>query len=466
LSTVVRGDDLTGVTLQSGTLPANNVLPFVVFTEDGLTLNGVRSGQTLILEDGGELRGEFSAVNANLNIRGGTVGANLHLSDTVADISGGTLGFRRSFFGGFFAYSGSTVNISGDALIDGLSLALSGSEVNISGGTTDTVRANAGSVVNVSNGSAGSVVTISGGTFTDFDAFLDSDVTIRGGEFLLNGIALANPATVTLNESDVLTGTLQDGSVFVFSRLPSNITSSHELQGVAFETVALTAADLTPIVVDDALDVAPTGLRAGQSLTLRGDGALGSDFVSVGAALNIEGGSVDDSEVVSSTVTISEGEVARLAALLGSAISLSGGQVDFLSLSQSSAEISGGSLGGLIVGSGSEVELTGGTLGEFTVSDGGTLNVRGGTITGNVGVRSGGELNLFVTEAFIDDVPVSDLVPGEPRTILERDVTLSGLLADGSEFSFSPTFSISVRLLKSCQMAFFKLKRIVTKTVK
>ena len=127
-----------------------------------------------------------------------------------------------------------------------------------------------------------------------------------------------------------------------------------------------------------------------------------------------------------------------LSAFSGSEINLSGGDVGLLSFFASSAEISGGALGGLIVGFGSVVDSTGGNGGDtaFVVFDGGTVNASGGTI-GRVDVRSGGELNLFVTEAFIDDVPIDDLSLGESRTILERDViSLSGLLADGSEFNF------------------------------
>lgn len=298
------------------------------------------------------------------------------------------------------------------------------------------LRADAGSVVNISGGS---VATISGGTFSSFEALLDSDVTFRGGEFLLNGIPVADLATVTLNDNDVLTGTLEDGSVFLIPRPPTFITfPARDVVDVAFEPVALPAADLTPIVVDDALDVAPTGLRAGQSLTLRGDGALGSDFVGVDATLNVEGGSVDNSEVANSTVTISDGEVSTLTALLGSEISFSGGQLGRLRLLESSAEISGGSLDDLTVGSGSAVDFTGGTLGGANVRDGGTLNVRGGTIAGDVSVSQGGVLNLFVTEAFIDDVPIDDLLLGQPQNFVERDATLSGVLADGSEFSVGP----------------------------
>ena len=42
----------------------------------------------------------------------------------------------------------------------------------------------------------------------------------------------------------------------------------------------------------------------------------------------------------------------------------------------------------------------------------------------------------MVTEFSLDDVPLDSLVAGEAFTINDRDVTLSGLLADGTPFEF------------------------------
>ena len=485
---VFDGDNLSGVTLQTGTLPANNVLPVVVSNADGQTLGGLRSGQSLTLQDGGELSSDFSAVNATLNMLGGTIGGTLQLVDSVADVSGGTVDR-------FDVYAGSTLNISGDALVSLSSNANGGSQVNISGGTlTSRFDANAGSAVNVSGGSTGffvaeggstvivsggevgslfassnssveitggrlggsqatadSEVTISGGNFdSGFIADADSDVTIQGGEFLLDGIAPADLTEVTLTENDVLTGTLEDGSVFVFSP-----QAGDALSDVTFETVALPELDVTPIVIDDALDVSPAGLRTGQSLTLGGDGALSSNFAAVDATLIFEGGSaVEGAEVVNSTVTISDGEFAAIAAFSGSEVSLSGGQVDLISLFESTAEISDGQLGNLHVSSGSVADFTGGSLeanGSFfgilalLVDDGGTANVSGGTILGAVSVEEDSQLNLFVLEASLDGVAI-DLSSGDTLEITERNVALSGELSDGSPFSFwlspSPFFPV------------------------
>ena len=391
--------------------------------------------------------------NIEVNLFSGVIDSNFSFNTGFRLNAGSTTNiFGGQVRGRLDANAGSVLSISGGN-ITGNVAANEGSSVFISGGEFGPVNAGGGSNVEIAGGllegfgaSRNSVVTISGGTFdSNFNIQPDSDVTIRGGEFLLNGIPLANPATVTITTSggltlnDSLTGTLEDGSVFVFSpRVQDRLIS------VVFETVALPAIDLTPIVVENALDVAPAGLRAGQSLTLRGDGALGPDFATVDATLNIEGGSVDsDIEVAGSTVTISDGGATSLIAFPGSEINLSGGKVGRLMLLESSAEISGGSLGSLEIGSGSVLDVTGGEVGidlsffSISVDVGGTLNVFGGSFIGSVGVSSGGEFNLHVTEAFIDGAPIDGLLLGEPLTILERgQVLLTGLLADGSEFSF------------------------------
>ena len=488
-------DSLSGVTLQPSTLPANDLTPQSVSSAAGQTIGGLRAGQSLTLENGGLLNSNFSVVDATLEVLGGEMGSNLRLVNSVANISGGTVGNDGFLRSGLNAYAGSTVNISQSARILGPTNANSDAVLNILGGTLDEVSARSGSVVNVSGGSFRSLaandgsevlvsggtpgrmdagagsrvevtggtwgpsfsaeenseVTISGGTFgSNFEAEIGSDVTIRGGEFLLNGMPLANPtgAPVTLNQTDVLTGTLEDGSVFIFS----DLWNRDELSGVTLETAPLPPVSLIPFVVVDAAVIPPAGLRAGEALTLRGDGSLGQNFSTILATLNIEGGSVaPNTEVESSTVTVSGGELTgSLIAYSGSEISFSEGDLNGnLVLFDSSAEISGGSLGGLSVSRNSVAELTGGTIGSdelsslgtiafFTVislSDGGILDVSGGNINGDFYVDSESQLNLFVSQAFIDGVEIGDLMPGVERTILDRNAVLSGSLADGSDFS-------------------------------
>ena len=57
--------------------------------------------------------------------------------------------------------------------------------------------------------------------------------------------------------------------------------------------------------------------------------------------------------------------------------------------------------------------------------------------------ESGSMVNLMGTEFLIDGVPLDSLVAGEAFTINDRDVTLSGLLADGTPFSFELNSTVS-----------------------
>ena len=101
--------------------------------------------------------------------------------------------------------------------------------------------------------------------------------------------------------------------------------------------------------------------------------------------------------------------------------------------------------------SGSELNLSGGSIGEVLyVGRGGVINVSGGSFGPNLRVSGSSplalpetELNLFVTEAAIDGVPLV-LTPGVPELIGQRGVldsqslscssVMTGVLADGTPF--------------------------------
>ena len=257
--------------------------------------------------------------------------------------------------GVFDAFFGSEVNISGGTVVNFFG-AFSGSEVNISGGT----------VGNNFDANSGSEVTISGGTVgVNFDAESGSDVELIGGEFLLNGDAFTGPSII-LSDSDVFTGTLQDGSAFVFS-----FQVGDDLSGVTLTVAALPTFDTTPRVVNTDISAEQrSGLRAGQSLTLLDGGVLGENFAAIDATLSIEGGGVGNGlETAGSTVNISGGTVGSFRAFSGSEVNFSGGTVgtDFFNT------ISGAF-------SGSVVNISGGTVGiRFFALPGSEVNISGGT---------------------------------------------------------------------------------------
>ena len=315
--------------------------------------------------------------------------------------------------------------------------------VNFSGGNAGGFNAFSGSEVNISGGSLGG-----------FNAFSGSDVELIGGEFAVNGAAFMGPL-ITLGDGDVFTGTLQDGSAFVFS--PLRLDS---LSGVTLTAAALPALNNTPQVVSTDISAGTSGLRAGQSLTLQDGGVLGGNFSAIGATLNIEGGVVDGLETVGSEVNISGGTVDGFNAFNGSEVNISGGTVSdiFDAESGSTVNISGGTVGFgfFFANSGSEVNISGGTVsGKLGAFSGSVVNISGGTVSGRLDAESGSEVNisggtvddvfdaesgsmvnLMGTEFLLDGVLLDSLVAGEAFTINDRDVTLSGLLADGTPFEF------------------------------
>jgi len=85
----------------------------------------------------------------------------------------------------------------------------------------------------------------------------------------------------------------------------------------------------------------------------------------------------------------------------------------------------------------SEVNISGGVVGDnFLVAFATEVNISGGTV-GDRFLASSGEVNIFGTEFFLDDIPLTSLIVGQPFTVSNRNgELLSGTLADGSAFDF------------------------------
>ena len=159
------------------------------------------------------------------------------------------------------------------------------------------------------------------------------------------------------------------------------------------------------------------------------------------SVVNISGGSVGDSfDALDSEVNISGGFVRDHFDAVGSVVNISGGFLgnNFIANSGSVVNISGGTLGiSFRAEAGSLVNISGGTLGDnFDAEAGSVVNISGG-IPGEIfEAFAGSEVNLFGSEFFIDGLPMDNLLLDQAFTITDRDVTLSGLLADGEPFSF------------------------------
>ena len=241
----------------------------------------------------------------------------------------------------FEALSGAEFNISGGTVSGGLFNVGRGGEFNISGGT----------VIPLLQARSGSRVTIRGGIVTRLNN-VGGNTELIGGEFSLNGVAFTDPKITVLSE-DVFTGTLEDGTAFIYSQE----TFDNVFNATLTQATSLPTADLTPQFVSTDISAGTaSGLRVGQTLTLQNGGILGNNFAVVDATLNIDGGTASSLKIARSTVNISGGDVGtggfiRFDVLAGSTVNVSGGSVfnaRFTTHSGSTVNISAGSVGGSI----------------------------------------------------------------------------------------------------------------------
>ena len=281
-----------------------------------------------------------------------------------------------------------------------------GSEANITGGSVGNGVSVLSSEMNISGGTIGA-----GLRGND-----SSDIQLIGGDFELNGEPFSG-STISLNELDVFTGTLADGSPFIFSQI-GLLPRSDRFTGAKLTLVELPPLDLSPMVVSTSSPSRPSGLRSGQTLTLRDGGQLANSFEAINATLNVEGGILGDSAgAFNSVVNITGGVVgAGFNAYPGSAVSISGGEVgrDFYAFPGSEVNISDGSVGTFFAAYDSVVNITGGTVDQlsdalsgsvFNISggavsyhfdawDGSVVNVTGGRIDHSFDVFSNAEVNI------------------------------------------------------------------------
>ena len=235
--------------------------------------------------------------------------------------------------------------------------------------------------------------------------------------------------------------------------------------------------DLNPIVINAPVVGGPSGLRAGQTLTLQAGGSLGDDFAVVDATLNVEAGTVGDAlEVLGSEVNISGATLGdSFDAFSGSEVNISGGTLgdNFDAFSGSEVNISGGTLGrNANAFSGSVVNISGGTVDfGFEAFSGSEVNISGGTFGAGFRAFSGSVVNIFGSEFYIDGVELNAGLLGQAVTITDQDVTLSGVLADGEPFSFdlrnsvrggiSPDATLTVTLTAPCLLGDCDLNGVV-----
>ena len=421
-------DNLENVSLEQTSLSPVDTSPTVVGAGD--VSNGLRAGQTLTVEAGGSLGDAYAAVNATLNIQGGTVGDGLKLA-------------------------GSDVTIGPDSIV-GSGVSAFGGSIDLTGGRVgEDFRVQAGTDVRLAGGAIGRGLEID----------QNATATIVASDLKLNGETVTDSqVTLPRFSNDVLTGVFADGTPFAFSQSTGDSLAVQ----ISVEQVTLADPSLTPIVVDGSTTNVPAGLRPGQSLTVQEGGQLLEEFTVLDSTLNVEGGFVTQTtEIVRSTVNVSGGEFGDVSgsieALFGTAIqvsdnstlNISGGNAGLVEINNDSvANVSGGAVGRIEIGGGGEVNFSGGSVNRLFVRGDGVLNIFGGPFDELVTAVPDAEINVFGSEFFIDGVLIDDLALGEMRMLdlSSGGFSLSGLLSDGSDFRFVvrrsglTTFSEDARL--------------------
>ena len=177
-----------------------------------------------------------------------------------------------------------------------------------------------------------------------------------------------------------------------------------------------------------------------------GDEITDGTDIETGAIVNVLGGSiglgVDLSDgvlnVQSGSVALGAGSIATGFTNSNNMVQVSGGSVGgfFQLTNNTQLDVSGGQLESFGVFTGSSANITGGVVTRFPdIFASGVVNISGGNVF-SVRVFSGGEVNFFGTEFFLDSEPI-DLTLNEEFVITDRNVTLTGILQDGSSIETS-----------------------------
>ena len=182
-----------------------------------------------------------------------------------------------------------------------------------------------------------------------------------------------------------------------------------------------------------------------QSATLNfSGGVIGDNFLARGSSLS-------STQFAAAVVNISGGIIGERFGVSGnSVVNIDGGVIgDFFGVSRDRSgtnnnvvNISNGEIGSNFSALGGVVNISGGTIGRgegtFLATDG-VVNLSGGVIQDRLGVVRG-DFNLFVLQYELSEGAQDSPVIGETATITSREGTISGTLADGTEFSYDLAF--------------------------
>jgi hypothetical protein len=261
---------------------------------------------------------------------------------------------------------------------------------------------------------------------------------------------------------DPLPSTLIDGDILNFGPGAVAGETLHPLFTVPFQPGGGIRSGSTINVSGGQFGTLVAGPRIGTGSVLNLlDGRLGAASEISGGTWNVFGGTVDPLWYMNQgTLNVYGGNVRSAYRIDGGQVNLFGGalEVPSGSLGGGSQRLDYNVFGGKIVPTEEAIS--------FTVGGRTLLNLHGGQIQAPIrsvanATSNGGRVNLFLRTATLDGSPLAGLAPGLPLTVLERDKTLAGLLADGSPFSFE----LNSALTTPANRDFFPPGSIVTVTL-
>ena len=411
---------------------------------------GIHSGQTLILEEGGSLPDNFTAGHgSSLQVTGGTVGRNLEAIGADVEFTGGQFNTLDAFAGTIVNIGGSTawsgMNVYGDAVVNinggiynggNFLQALPGSTVNILDGELRGNLHGDTATVNVSGGEhesmmfehfsniefddavveedirllSGSSLTVHGGTIRD--------IALSIGDSVLEGLAttrarIENGTIETLTshdqdcETDILGGTVDrlnnlGGNTNVYGGAMGDVINAADgsltFHGYDFQVNGVPISGLGNVgdsrVFNYALGTVVTGTLAdGTPFNINSDESIYPTEINDGK-LRFARSAVP---VLPAAVFVSTDEAPH-GVSSGQELTLAdGGSLgrNFIAGQGSTVVITGGIVGDNFEADRSQVTVSGGTVGDhWDVFKGATVTVNGGSMGNQFEVFPGATLNI------------------------------------------------------------------------
>lgn len=407
--------------------------PITAFSGSILNISSGAVNGTISAKTGSEVNisGGIVATNGTaayvqggrLNITGGVVGPITEFHGGMVNISGGTAGHMM-------LNSSSVANISGGK-VDGLLRIYSGSTANVSGGeVTWYAQVENGGTLNVSGGNLvqelrnSGTTTIAGGAFGRLNN--SGTLTVAGNDFRVNGLPVAglnqigDMVDLSTSASGYLTGTLADGTPFLFS--------GYEGDMLGYGTIKLKATALPsigPAEIHVPSNQAPLGIRTGQTMFVAPGGIVQANF----------------NAGTGSAVTMTGGHIGRNFEAIGATVKISGGAIDegFFAGQGSAVDISGGDFGEDFRIHGSTVNISGGTFNDqLWFTDGTIANFSGGLVKDRSLVSGNALLNVsggvFPQQIYLGAGATVNVAGGALRGGFRADSSPSSIALTGNDF--------------------------------